>query len=326
MSKEKKTRMVKLEKHDPDTCPMIVGKVKKSIPKMRTIKSKEKIKVATSKTNSTSANVTTCETSGNIMKLCVNLMPFLAAAKEPVEEEEGNEENNSCTNKKEPETSSKNDDPSVTKSMEQTLHSFIGLTLDTDTKQPVSPQFVLPPITHSKPAPECCDHQKSLAPQPPISSSEQTRTISSNFSIKGCGGGGLVTGQVADRRPWIDNPLFSKSRSPEFRLPDISLSSLDALLQTVTQKMGRKRRGFDEGPWGRIQSDPLLMAVSEQRLRERSITENRNLVNIKTVTETSVGGSSVTRERSLPPLLSAPKPMLILNMTKINIPTSNTLQ
>ncbi|XP_039666092.1 uncharacterized protein LOC120564897 isoform X1 [Perca fluviatilis] len=305
---------------------MIVGKVKKSIPRMRTVKSKEKIKVATSKSNSTSANVTTCETSGNIMKLCVNLMPFLAAAKEPVEEEEGNEEDNSCTSKKEPETSSKNNDPSVTKSVEQTFNSFIGLTLDTDTEQPVSPQFVLPPITQSKPAPECCDHQKSLIPRPLISLSEQTRTISSNFSTKGCGGGGLVTGQVADSRPWIANPLFSKSRSSEFRLPDISLSSLDALLHTVTQKLGRKRRGFDEGLWGRVQSDHLLMAVSEQRLRERSITENRNLVNIKTVTETSVGGSSVTRQRSLPPLLSAPKPMLILNMTKKNIPTSNTLQ
>ncbi|KAA8589441.1 hypothetical protein FQN60_012806, partial [Etheostoma spectabile] len=260
MSKEKKTRMVKLEKHDPDTYPMIVGKVKTSIPKMRTVKLKEKFKVATSKSNSTSASVTTCETSGNIRKLCVNLMPFLAAAKEPAEEEEGNEEDKSSTSKNGPETSNKNEAPSVTKSVEQTLNSFIGLTLDTDTKQLVNPHFVLPPISQSKSAPECCDHQKNLAPQPPISLSEQTRTISSNFSIKCCGGGGLVTGQVADSRPWIDNPLFSKSRSPEFSLPDISLSSLDALLQTVTQKLGRKRRGFDEGSWGRIQSNHLLMA------------------------------------------------------------------
>ncbi|XP_034738184.1 uncharacterized protein LOC117950888 [Etheostoma cragini] len=326
MSKDKKKRMVKLEKHDPDTCPMIVGKVKTSIPKMRTVKSKEKFKVAISKSNSTSANVTTCETSGNMMKLRVNLMPFLAAAKEPVEEEEENKEDNSSTSKKRPETSNKNEDQSVTKSVEQTLDSFTGLTLDTDTKQPVSPQFVLPPINQSKSAPECCDHHKSLAPQPPISLSEQTRTISSNFCIKGCGDGGLLTRQVANSRPWIDNPLFSKSRSPEFTLPEISLSSLDALLQTVTQKLGRKRRGFDEGSLGRIQSDHLLTAVSEQRFRERSITRNRNLVNIKTVTETSVGGSSVTRQRSLPPLLSAPKQMLILNMTKKNIPTSNMLQ
>ncbi|XP_032380630.1 uncharacterized protein LOC116694876 [Etheostoma spectabile] len=326
MSKEKKTRMVKLEKHDPDTYPMIVGKVKTSIPKMRTVKLKEKFKVATSKSNSTSASVTTCETSGNIRKLCVNLMPFLAAAKEPAEEEEGNEEDKSSTSKNGPETSNKNEAPSVTKSVEQTLNSFIGLTLDTDTKQLVNPHFVLPPISQSKSAPECCDHQKNLAPQPPISLSEQTRTISSNFSIKCCGGGGLVTGQVADSRPWIDNPLFSKSRSPEFSLPDISLSSLDALLQTVTQKLGRKRRGFDEGSWGRIQSNHLLMAVSEQRFRERSITGNRNLVNIKTIKETSLGGSRVTRQRSLPPLSSAPKQMLILNMTKKNIPTSNMLQ
>lgn len=76
-------------------------------------------------------------------------------------------------------------------------------------------------------------------------------------------------------------------RSAEFRLPDISLSSLDALLQTVTQKLGRKRRGGDEELWRRVQSDHLPMAVGEQRLREISVrqqidhcTEGRNPVNM----------------------------------------------
>ncbi|XP_033477449.1 uncharacterized protein LOC117253826 [Epinephelus lanceolatus] len=327
MKKEKKASSVKLEKHELDTCPMIVCKVEKSIPKMRPVKSKERIKAATSKSKSTSAReATTCETSGNIMKLCVNLMPVLAAAKEPVEEEEERKEDNECTSKKKPETSCKND-PSVTKSEEQILSSFTGLNLDTDTKQAQSPWLVLPPITQPKPAPECCDRQRGHhTPLPPISPTEQTRTISSNVTIRGCRGDGLVTGHVADSRPWMDNPLFSKSRSPEFRLPDISLSSLDALLQTVTQKLGRKRRGYDEGRWTRVHSDQLLAAVSERRLRERSGTENKNLANIEAVTETSVGGCSVNSQRSLPPLSSAPKPTLIHTMTKKNLLTSSMLQ
>ena len=69
-----------------------------------------------------------------------------------------------------------------------------------------------------------------------------------------------------------DSPLlFSVQRSPEFRLPDISLSSLDALLQTVTQKLGRKRTVGAEGPSRRIQPGHLLMAVGEQRLGGRSV-------------------------------------------------------
>lgn len=200
MWREKKTGTVKLEKHDPDTCPMIV---KKSVPRMRTVRSKEKITVTTSNSNRL---ITTCETSGNIMRLCVNLMPVLAAAREHVEEEEGREEDNSCT--------SPRNDPSVSKSVEQTLDpsdSFTGFSLDA--KQPPSPRFVLPPLTQPKPAPESCGRQKSRTPLPPISLSEQTRTISSNWAIKGCGGDGLVTGRVPDSRPWIDNPLFSKSVS-----------------------------------------------------------------------------------------------------------------
>lgn len=215
MWKEKKTWTEKLEKLDPDACPMIVGKVKKSIPRMRTVKPKEKIEVTTSNSK---CLTTTCETSGNIMRLCVNLMPVLAAAKEPVEKEKGKEEDDSCTSKNEPETSSKNN-PSVTKSVEQTpdLRDFYkGLNLDTDIKQPLCPRFVLPPLTQPKPTPDCRDRQKTKrchALPPPISLSEHTRTTSSNFTKKSCGGDGLVTGHVPDSRPWIDNPLFSKSVS-----------------------------------------------------------------------------------------------------------------
>lgn len=206
MWKEKKT--VKLEKHEPETCPMIVMK---SQPRMRDVKSKEKIKVTT--TNSKRLT-TTCETSGNIMRLRVNLMPVLAATKEPVEEEEWKEVENIWTSKKKPETRLKNE-PTDCKSMEQTFDSFKGLNLDT--KQALNPQPVLPSITQPKPAAECQVTKRCHTPLPPISLSEQNVSISSDFTIKDCSSDVLDTRQGADSRPWIDNPLFSKSVSKILR-------------------------------------------------------------------------------------------------------------
>ncbi|XP_036970504.1 uncharacterized protein LOC119028506 isoform X2 [Acanthopagrus latus] len=319
MWNEKKTRTVKLEKHAPAICPMIVGSVP-SVSRMRAVRSKEKIKVAAPNSKLPTA---ACETSENVMRLCVDLMPVLAAAKEPVEEEGARKQ----------ETSTKND-PSVSESVEPTQDSHTGSHLDTE--PPRSPHFVLPPVTLPKPAPECCDSQRTKRWDtllPPTSSPEQARTISSNFTIKGFRDEGLVTGQEPDTRPWIDNPLFSKSRSPEFRLPDISLSSLDALLQTVTQKLGRKRTVGAEGPSRRIQPGHLLMAVGEQRLGGRSVgqqishcTEDVKPANIEALTDTPVWGHGVNRHKSLPPLISSPKQMLVLSMTKKNLLTSSMLR
>ncbi|KAE8294036.1 hypothetical protein D5F01_LYC06979 [Larimichthys crocea] len=296
--------------------------VMKSQPRMRDVKSKEKIKVTT--TNSKRLT-TTCETSGNIMRLRVNLMPVLAATKEPVEEEEWKEVENIWTSKKKPETRLKNE-PTDCKSMEQTFDSFKGLNLDS--KQALNPQPVLPSITQPKPAAECQVTKRCHTPLPPISLTEQNVSISSDFTIKDCSSDVLDTGQGADSRPWIDNPLFSKSRSAEFRLPDISLSSLDALLQTVTQKLGRKRRGGDEGPWRGVQSDRLLTAVGEQCVRQQigRCTDARNLANIEAQTKTSVSGCGVNRRRRLTPVFPPSKPTLTLTMTKKDPLTSNTLQ
>lgn len=193
---------------------MIVCEVKKSIPRMRTMKPKEKIKVTSMKRSSTTdKGTTTCVTSGNRMKLCVNLMPVLASAKEPVEEEEEEKEVNSCATEKEPENRSKKD-PSVTKLVEQTLNtsdSYTVLTFKkaTETKQRLTPGLMLPPLTQPKPAPECCDHQETkmcFTPLPPITLFEQTTTICPNITTKGCSDDG-------DSRLWIDNPLFSRSVS-----------------------------------------------------------------------------------------------------------------
>ncbi|XP_069377910.1 uncharacterized protein [Paralichthys olivaceus] len=273
MGKEMKT--VRLEKYKADTPPIIVGEVKTSLPRMRDVKSKERIKKVTTSNKGT----TTCETSGNVMKLCVNLMPVLAAARELVdeEEEEEKEEETSCTRAEDPKTSD-TQDPSITKSKQQTFNtsdSNAGLT--SESKHSLNPLFVLPPITEPAPAPECCDHHRTKrfpTPLPPIGSSEKTTTSTPpSCTGEACGGDTAATGQASDSRPWIDNVLLSNSRSAEFRLPDISLSSLEALLQTVTQKLARKRRGLgdEEERCRRVQSDHLHTTVSEQCLRENTV-------------------------------------------------------
>lgn len=215
MGKEKTMETVKLEKHG-EIFPLIVGEVKKSIPMMRSVKSKEKIKVTTMKSNSTADKcTTTCETSGNIMKLCINLMPALASAKEPVEEEDEGQDgkkHKSCIN--EPELGNcRKKHPSDNKLVEQTLSrsdAETGLTLnkETENKQQLSPHFVLPPLTLLKPAPVCCGHQKTKRFVTPVSPTmfEQTGTISPNFTTKSCSSDG-------DSRPWVDDPLLSKSVS-----------------------------------------------------------------------------------------------------------------
>ncbi|XP_060889856.1 uncharacterized protein LOC132966778 [Labrus mixtus] len=328
MHKEKKTGTFNPENHEDNTFPMTVRKVKETAPRERTMKSKEKVKVSVSNGNSLTAKG---ETSGDILRLYVNLMPLLAAAKEPMEEEEGEEEDSSSESKKIPMTSNKNE-PSLNISEERITDFNRGINFDADTQQTVSPWLVLPCLIHPEAAPQCLQTKRCHTPLPPITVSKQTK-ISSNFTIKGGRSERFVTGGVPDSRPWIDNPLLSKSRSAEFRLPDISLSSLGALLQTVTQKLGRKRRGGEEEPWRRVQSDHLLMTVGDQRLRRKSLwqqigcsTNEENPTNIGADTEASVDERSINRKRRLPPLICAPQPMLILAMTKNNLMTPNMLQ
>lgn len=207
-------RTEKLEKHEPDPRPTIVGEMMTSAPRMRTIKSKERIKVTTLNGKSTKGKATTtCEESGNMIRICVNLMPVLASAMEPVEEEK--EEENKCVSENEPETSSKNKLSEETHDNPNVSHTGLTSARVTETKHSVSPRFILPLITQPKPA-ECQDCQRAKSCHtllPPISLSEQTTTVSSNASTKDCGGDGAVTEQAADSTPWIYNPLHSKSVS-----------------------------------------------------------------------------------------------------------------
>lgn len=65
--------------------------------------------------------------------------------------------------------------------------------------------------------------------------------------------------------------IYLLQRSAEFRLPEISLSSLEALLQTITQKLGRKSGAGDGRPQRRVQSDHLLMV--EHCFREKRVEQ-----------------------------------------------------
>ncbi|XP_058494236.1 uncharacterized protein LOC131465512 isoform X2 [Solea solea] len=306
MGKEKKT--AKLEKLEPDTRAIIMGEVNKSIPRMRLVKSKDKMKVKTSNKRLPTTDK--------------------ASAKEPEEEdEEDREEDTSSTSAEEPNTSNTHD-PSATKSVHQSLSTsdyFAGLT-----KQPLNSLFVLPPITQPTSVPVCGgDHhktQKFTTSLPRISLPEKTTTtVSENIKTEVRGVDDKMTEHVTDAAgPWIDNILLSKYRSAEFRLPDISLSSLDALLQTVTQKLGRKRRS-GEGAWGQVQSDHLL--ITEPHLRETRPGRQLNQTNIRRSTPSSVGGGhSGNKHKRLPALFPATKPTLMLSMTKKNLPTYTVKQ
>ncbi|XP_047443908.1 uncharacterized protein LOC125009763 [Mugil cephalus] len=273
--KREEDEMTVSEKPEPNTLPLIV--VKKSVPRIRPVKPKETTKGTLSNSRSTRVKgMTTCETSGNIMKLCVNLMPILALAKEEEEEEEEEEDRSiSFMDQTATENSSKID-PSADEKHKST-DSDSGLTSEktTEAKQSQTPRVVLPPVSQPKPASEWRDRQeiqRCQKPLPPITLRHQeTTNTSPNFTTGSCGDNGPVTGQVLDSRPWRDNPLFSKSRSAEFRLPDISLCSLDALLQTVTQKLGKKRRGGDKALRRRTQADRVFVSVSEHRFRQTSV-------------------------------------------------------
>ncbi|KAL3983316.1 biotinhypothetical protein-protein ligase [Sarotherodon galilaeus] len=261
MGKENNTLIVKLEPGFP-----LNIEAKKQFPRMSTVKSKKRIKKITSDSRSTTdKDGTTCEISGNIMRLCVNLMPVLTLAKETEQEEEDEkEENNTSMSRQETETSSR--DPSVSKLVEQKQNAIdlqSGLTSERTTKPRLSltSPFLPPPISEPKPFDQSSG---CLTPLRAITVHQQATTSSAKLGAEGFGVSGAVTAQASDIRPWIDNPLFSKSRSAEVQLPDITLSSLNALLQTVTYRLRKKRRGAEEGLWRQDRSDQLLVAFTDQ--------------------------------------------------------------
>lgn len=173
MWEELRTRTIKREKYDRDTPLMIVGQVK-SIPRVR-IMAREGAKTTTS-----SRKTLTCETSGNIKRVYVDLMPILAAAREPVEEKEREEdEDKSSAGKNKPETSRRNQ-PSL---------------VDSEEEQASIPEVELPPISVHKPA-GCQTSPRTEAPLPPIRRSKKSSES---------------TGDQPGSRPVREEPSFSVS-------------------------------------------------------------------------------------------------------------------
>lgn len=196
MWKERKT--VKVEKQETDIPPLTVGELT-SVPRMRNVKSKK-----TKDISPKSKHLTICDISGTQMRISINLMPVLAAAREPVDEEEEKEDDTSRIT-----------DKIVREFVEQIPESYSGINLDSDFRQR-STQCVLPPVVHCKSVPaqhDCHKAQWCHSALPPIRPSEQTRNILSKVLIKSLRGDLAVTGELLDNRPWRDNTLFSKSVS-----------------------------------------------------------------------------------------------------------------
>lgn len=179
MWEELKTRKMKVETYDRDAPLMIVGQLK-SIPRMKIMKT-EWTKITTS-----SRKTLTCETSRNIKRVYVNLMPILAAAREPEEEEEGtDEEDESLARETKTETSRKNQP------------SFIAK------EQVSSPEVELPPITVHKAAALQSDCQSSTGPRttlPPIRPSNWIKSLK-------------PTGELPGSKPATDEPAFPVSKA-----------------------------------------------------------------------------------------------------------------
>lgn len=217
--------LVREKKLDPDTCPIIVGAIKKTTPRIQHVKSKERIKVKTSRGKlPTNRGISTCEVFGNVMKLCVNLMPALASAQEPEQSEskdnpqkQGKKEGGETFFRRGKKTTAGNNIDSSGSTLKQkiinTSDSFSGLSLNRAavTKQPRRPSM-LPPKPQSLSLPVCWDKiQRFPKPLPPIGCSETTIPPYLTAKIDEVDEG--LTGQLMDSKFWMDNILFSKSVS-----------------------------------------------------------------------------------------------------------------
>ncbi|XP_041746334.1 uncharacterized protein LOC121576856 isoform X2 [Coregonus clupeaformis] len=67
----------------------------------------------------------------------------------------------------------------------------------------------------------------------------------------------------------MDTTIISRCRSAQFRLPEISVSSIEGLLQRVAERVGRRER--DDETWGLTYPDHLLMAGALRNLREKRL-------------------------------------------------------
>lgn len=141
---------MKLETYDRNAPLMIVGQLK-SIPRMKIMKTKW-TKITTS-----SRKTLTCETSGNIKRVYVNLMPILAAAREPEEEEEGTDEEDEGSARENKTQTSRKNQPSLI-AREQVSSSEVELppipvhkaaALQSDGQSSAGPRTTLPPIRPS---------------------------------------------------------------------------------------------------------------------------------------------------------------------------------
>ncbi|XP_062306349.1 uncharacterized protein LOC134010989 [Osmerus eperlanus] len=255
----------------PQPCQLVVGGVKYSCKKNATKSTRCEVTKKYVKSKKMASD--TLETT-TALKICIDLCPVLASAKEPNTEEEDNTidyEEPVCGTEEWTRIPIK-PRPPPGKNLKITYQS---LELDRATvPQSVKPRL-LPPI--SRPSLIRSTHLDSLATGPPahtttlplISVSKQGALIKPHTKTGSEHKTALPRIKLQDTSPltmsWMEGP---RQRSPQFCLPEISVSSIESLLQRVTERLRRKDRESDNG--GRLAyPDHLLMTSTLLYLRDK---------------------------------------------------------
>ncbi|XP_020335936.1 uncharacterized protein LOC109889139 isoform X3 [Oncorhynchus kisutch] len=256
----------------PDPHPMVVEAVKCVLPRKTAL---NLLKACEVTTNIRSPVSNTYERLDRVVKICVNLWPVLASAKEPVEE------SSSSLDEEEPGTSTDTRTFNTSKSGEQRPRDqerrpHVRQELDRAKASCLVKPISLPPIgklslttrlAHS----ECMGMPVPHTSLPQICVSDQDALVKSSKGTKA----------IENKAPFpmillqktstlMDSTIISQCRSAQVHLPEISVSSIEGLLQRVTERVGRRERKRDETS-GLTNPDHLLTAGALRNLREKRL-------------------------------------------------------
>ncbi|XP_055796677.1 uncharacterized protein LOC129867350 isoform X2 [Salvelinus fontinalis] len=257
----------------PDPLPMVVGAVKCVLPRKTALKL---IKACEVTTNIGSSVSNTYERLDNrVVKICVNLWPVLASAKEPVEE------SSDSLDEEEPGTSTDTRTFNTSKSGEQRPRDqerrpHVRQELDRAKASRLVKPILLPPISKLSPTTrlahsECMGMPVSHTSLPQICVSDQDALVKSSKGTKANENKAPFPMILLQKTSTLmDSTIISQCRSAQVHLPEISVSSIEGLLQRVAERVGRRERKRDETS-GLNNPDHLLMAGALRNLREKRL-------------------------------------------------------
>ncbi|XP_020335935.1 uncharacterized protein LOC109889139 isoform X2 [Oncorhynchus kisutch] len=221
----------------PDPHPMVVEAVKCVLPRKTAL---NLLKACEVTTNIRSPVSNTYERLDRVVKICVNLWPVLASAKEPVEE------SSSSLDEEEPGTSTDTRTFNTSKSGKLSLTTRLAHS-----------ECMGMPVPHTSLPQICVSDQDAL-----VKSSKGTKAIENKAPFP------MILLQKTSTL--MDSTIISQCRSAQVHLPEISVSSIEGLLQRVTERVGRRERKRDETS-GLTNPDHLLTAGALRNLREKRL-------------------------------------------------------